>query len=140
MRLQALVTALAFLGIPVAASAGQTPSPEGAKSHIISPKDGATVRSPVVVQLGLKGMGVAPADVEWPDTGHHHILINISKLPDPDTKIPKDDQHIHRGGGQTEAVLDLAPGTYTLRSVLGDHRHLLHNPPVFSDLITITVE
>ena len=46
----------------------------------------------------------------------------------------------HFGGGQTEAVLEFDPGTYTLQLVLGDQYHIPHNPPVISTPITITVE
>ncbi len=140
MRLKALVAGLACLAVPMTALAGNTPSPEGANAYIISPRDGATVSSPVLVQLGLKGMGIAPALVEWPNTGHHHILINVSEPPPLDQKIQKDDNHIHLGGGQTETLLELAPGTYTLRTVFGDHEHIPHNPPVMSNIVTITVQ
>ena len=32
------------------------------------------------------------------------------------------------------------PGQHTLRLLLGDHLHIPHDPPVTSDVITITVE
>ena len=44
------------------------------------------------------------------------------------------------GKGQTETTLDLAPGTHTLQLVMGDKDHIPHNAPVFSEVITITVE
>jgi hypothetical protein len=28
------------------------------------------------LHFGLRGMGVAPAGVDVPNTGHHHLLIN----------------------------------------------------------------
>jgi hypothetical protein len=37
-------------------------------------------------------------------------------------------------------TLDLAPGTHTLQLVMGDLNHVPHNPPVVSEVITITVE
>ena len=43
-------------------------------------------------------------------------------------------------GGQTETTVELAPGKHTLQLVLGDKDHIPHNPPVTSDVITITVE
>ena len=67
-RTASILLALAIaLGAPlllasdVPMQADVTPSPEGAGLEIISPKDGDTVTSPVVVQFGLAGMGVAPA-------------------------------------------------------------------------------
>ena len=54
--------------------------------------------------------------------------------------ILADENNIHYGKGQTEATLELAPGKHTLQLVLGDMNHIPHNPPVVSDVITITVE
>lgn len=109
-------------------------------------EDGASVTSPLKVVFGLSGMGVAPAGVEREMTGHHHVLINRAPWgegPDDaemaETGLAADDAHVHFGGGQTEAMLDLAPGTYTLQLVLGDAFHVPHDPPVVSEQITITV-
>ncbi|MEL7448141.1 MAG: DUF4399 domain-containing protein [Pseudomonadota bacterium] len=114
------------------------PKPE-AEVYIVQPADGATVSSPVRVVFGLKGMGVAPAGVEREGTGHHHLLIDTC-LPDLDRPIPADDKHRHFGGGQTETLLELAPGKHTLTLLLADHRHVPHDPAVYSKTIEITVE
>jgi hypothetical protein len=42
---------------------------------------------------------------------------------DPGQVIPKDDQHVHLGQGQTEASLPLAPGQHTLCVQAGDGAH-----------------
>jgi hypothetical protein len=84
-------------------------------------------------------MGVAPAGVTSDHTGHHHLLIDTD-LPDLDLPVPADDQHIHFGMGQTETIIDLAPGQHTLQLLLGDFAHRPHSPPVISEKITITVE
>jgi hypothetical protein len=131
-----LSTLLAMLA--ATASAEPTTSPEAAAAYIISPTDGAEVSSPVTVQFGLRGMGVAPAGTPAPNTGHHHLIID-SELPPLDKPVPKDAKHIHFGGGQTEVTLELAPGTHTLQLLLGDHLHVPHHPPVTSEKITITV-
>ncbi len=118
----------------------RTAAPEGAAVYIISPEDGATVSNPVTVRFGLQGMGVAPAGVEHDNTGHHHLLINVA--PDEialDAPLPADDRHRHFGAGQTEATLDLPSGTHTLMLLLGDHFHVPHDPPIMSDVVTITV-
>jgi hypothetical protein len=116
-----------------------TPAPEGAQVYLISPTDGATVTSPLTVRFGLVGMGVAPAGVRNPLAGHHHLIID-APTPAANAAIPKDEQHRHFGGGQTEVELELASGSHTLQLVLGDHIHVPHNPPVASATITITVE
>lgn len=130
-----------------AAFAGDTPSPEDARVYFGNLEDGATISGPVTVVFGLSGMGVAPAGTEKENTGHHHLFLNRPPLGemegDEDTiayGIPGDDNHIHYGGGQTEATLELAPGTHTLQLVLGDLNHVPHNPVVKSEVITINVE
>lgn len=115
------------------------PSPAGAKVYFIEPKNGAEVSGPVTVKFGLTGMGVAPAGIEKKDTGHHHILVN-QKLADYKAPMPADDKHRHFGLGQTETVLTLPPGKHTLQLVVGDHNHIPHNPPIESEVITITVK
>lgn len=146
-RLPVLLAALALSAPAVAQthSHGQgaterTPAPAGAEVYIVSPADGATVASPVRVVFGLRGMGVAPAGVDVPDTGHHHLLINVAlEELNLNEGVPTDERHRHFGRGQTEAVIDLPPGTHTLMLVLGDHFHVPHDPPVISAPITITV-
>jgi len=109
-------------------------------AYIVSPADGAVVSSPVTVVFGLSGgYGVAPAGVVKDNTGHHHLLIDTG-LPDLDKPIPKDEHHVHFGGGQTETTIELAPGKHTLQLLLGDFAHVPQKPPITSPPITITVE
>ena len=109
-------------------------------AYIVSPANGATVKSPVTVVFGLRApWGVAPAGIQIEGTGHHHLLVD-APLPDLSKPIPKDDQHIHFGKGQTETVLKLAPGKHTLQLLLGDFAHMPHQTPVKSEVVTITVE
>ncbi len=122
-----------------AAIACAAPAPEGAELYFISPADGDTLASPVTVRFGLRGMGVAPAGHEAPNTGHHHLLIDMEELPPLDLPLPQSDQVRHFGGGQTETDVVLEPGVHTLQLVLGDHAHTPHEPPVMSARITITV-
>jgi hypothetical protein len=129
------------------ALAGETPAPDGAKVYFVGLEDGATVSSPLTVHFGLSGMGVAPAGTEKENTGHHHLLIDRPPLGEGEDgadevnwAVPSDDNHLHFGGGQTEVTIELAPGSHTLQLVLGDASHVPHNPPVASDVITITVE
>lgn len=125
----------------------QSMSTEGAMAYIVSPVDGTTVSSPVTVVFGLSGMGVAPAGTEKDGTGHHHLLIDRPPFgqgeygaEEFELALPADDNHKHFGGGQTQVSIDLTPGSHTLQLVLGDAGHVPHDPPVMSDVITITVE
>jgi hypothetical protein len=108
--------------------------------YFIAPIDGAKLTSPITIQFGLKGMGVAPAGVDRPNTGHHHLLINLTELPDMTSSLPATDNIKHFGGGQTETTLELPKGTHTLQLLLGDYAHVPHKVPVMSEKITITIE
>lgn len=112
---------------------------ESAELYFVSPADGAVVTNPVTVVFGLRGFGVAPAGVVKDNTGHHHLLID-TQLEDMSAPIPNDAGHRHFGGGQTETMVELAPGQHTLQLVLGNFAHIPHNPPIVSERITITVE
>ena len=126
---------------PAAATAARTPSPPGAEVYIISPKDGARVKSPVRVQFGLSDkMGVAPAGVKFDNSGHHHLLIDTDAPANMSAPLPATDNIKHFGKGQTETSLTLPPGKHTLQLLLGDQNHVPHDPPVISKKITITVE
>lgn len=111
-----------------------------ARVFIAEPADGAVVTSPVTVKFGLENMIVIPAGVAHPNSGHHHLLVDVEKLPDLSLPIPADVRHIHFGKGQKETTLELAPGTHTLQLLMGDHLHRPHDKPVLSEKITITVK
>ena len=132
-----LLPLMAFL---LAAITSSPSLADQARAYIIAPADGAVVSSPVTVVFGLSGMGVAPAGTDRANTGHHHLLIDVAELPPLDQPIPSDQHHRHFGGGQTEVTLELAPGQHTLQLLLGDMKHVPHNPPVLSEKITITVK
>jgi hypothetical protein len=118
---------------------GRTPAPVGSYAYIGWPNDRTVIRSTRFrIWFGLRGMGVAPAETDTPNTGHHHVLID-SPLPPLDEPIPNDKKHLHFGKGQTEAVIELPPGTHTLQLLLGDAHHIPFDPPVMSKKITVTV-
>lgn len=138
-RLAAALFAALLLPLPLAAQE-RSPAPSGAEAYIIEPADGAVVQSPLTVRFGLRGMGVAPAGIEFAHTGHHHLLVDVEELPPLDQPIPADDRHIHFGKGQTEVSIELTPGRHSLQLLLGDHLHRPHDPPVLSPRIHVTVE
>ena len=130
---------LSLVGATSAVAQDRTPSSADAVVYIISPADGDSVSSPVLVQFGLDGMTVERAGVEKEGRGHHHLLVD-AEPPSMDEPIPADKNYIHFGGGQTEVEIELPPGEHTLQLLLGDHNHIPHDPPVLSEPITITVE
>ena len=115
-------------------------SPSNAEVYFISPKDGDTVSTKFIIQFGLKNMGVAPAGIVVKNTGHHHLLIDVQRLPSLEEPLPNNSNIRHFGAGQTEAVLEIPRGEHTLQLLLGNHAHVPHEPPIISEKITITVE
>jgi hypothetical protein len=110
-------------------------------AYFVNLRDGQEVTSPFRVVFGLYGLGVAPAGIDKPDTGHHHLLVDTEIAADKmGEMIPKDDKHLHFGGGQTETVLTLPPGPHTLMLVVGDKDHTPLQPAVASAKITVVVK
>ncbi|MBV6423376.1 MAG: hypothetical protein NAOJABEB_01167 [Steroidobacteraceae bacterium] len=133
-------TLMLLAAAAVCAAEPRTPSPTGAEVYIQTPVDGATVKGPVTVRFGLKGMGVAPAGIKFDNTGHHHLLIDTDVPADLSVPLPATDKIVHFGKGQTETTITLPPGRHTLQLVLGDYLHIPHDPPLVSKKITITVK
>ncbi len=122
-----------------AALAQDTPAPAGAKVYFINLHQGSHVTSPFLVQFGLSGMGIAPAGVDFENTGHHHLLIDTA-APAKGEAIPMDDAHRHFGKGQTEAMISLPPGQHMLQLVVGDKSHFPLVPSVASEKILVIVD
>lgn len=115
------------------------PAPAHATAYIIWPTDGAVIPGGKFwLRMGLSGAGIAPAGVSFPNTGHHHLIVDAD-LPPLDQPIPNDKNHLHFGAGQTEVRIELPPGKHTLQLLLGDADHMPQNPPIISKKITITV-
>jgi len=142
LKLLALPILILLPALAPAQGLERTSAPEDARVYFIAPDHGATVTSPVTVRFGLEGMGVAPAGIDQEKTGHHHLLIDVdeSNMPAMDMPLPTTDHVVHFGGGQTEVDIELEAGEHTLQLLLGDHRHVPHDPAVMSEKITVTVE
>ena len=143
MRTLALAALLFAVATTAAVAADDHYWPADAKAYIISPRNGAKVRSPVTVLFGLKGLGVAPAGVKFANTGHFHLLVDADLPGDLSVPLPSTEKILHFGKGQTEVTLDsskLPPGKHTLQLVMGDESHIPHSPALASKTITITVE
>ncbi|HEY1392996.1 MAG TPA: DUF4399 domain-containing protein [Methylibium sp.] len=100
-------------------------------------KDGDRIETPYLLKFGLSRYGLAPIVKAVPNTGHHHLLVNRELPLDFGKPLPFDEHYIHFGKGQMEKVLTFPPGTYTLRLLLADHRHIPYF--VYSKPMTITV-
>lgn len=126
-----VVTLLAALALSAAAQAAtehpwvssplRTPQPE---SYFTNLKDGASIETPFLLKFGVTRYGIASIDKPVPKTGHHHLLVNRDLPLDFTQPLPFNDQYIHFGRGQIETVLTFKPGTYTLRLLLADDKHI----------------
>ena len=115
------------------------PEPEPTRRVFFSsPEDGATVKSPVHIEFGVEGMEVKPAGEIVEGTGHHHLIVGPAGVPEGEV-VPADETHIHYGGGQTEADVELPPGEHKLTMQFADGAHASFGK-VMAATITITVE
>ena len=124
---------------PVPVGLARSASVDGASVFFITPEDGSAVGNPIHIEFGIAGMEVVKAGDNQPNSGHHHLLIDVG-LPAVNLPIPADEHHIHFGDGSTVTDISLAPGEHTLQMLLGDYLHIPHEPPLVSEVITITVE
>lgn len=99
------------------------PVPNGAKVYFISPKNRATVTSPLEIEMGVNGMKVEPAGAVVARVGHHHLIIDAGNYVEKGIVIPKNESHIHFGNGQTKATIKLLPGTHRLTLQFADGIH-----------------
>lgn len=97
-----------------------------AEAYFTNLQPGAKIETPFLATFGLSGgWGLAPITKPVAGkTGHHHLLINRDLPLDFKQPLPFNEQYIHFGKGQMESVLNLSPGSYTLRLVLADEKHI----------------
>jgi len=141
--LSRVALASVLMGASVMATAAglpTTPAPKDAEVLIVSPADGATVDKTFTVKFGAKNVAIAPAGDQTANTGHHHLLIDVDKLPAAAMPIPADANHVHFGKGQVETEVTLTPGKHTLQLELGDKNHVPFEPAVVSKKITVNVK
>lgn len=129
-----------------AAAAVELPAiPPGAKIAFGAPTDGMRIEGAVVdgkiglpVKMSATGIAIKPAGPVEAGSGHHHILVDTAADIPAGTIVPKDEQHLHFGKGEQEAVLQLSPGEHTLTLQLADGIHRSYGPELAAK-IKITV-
>ena len=109
----------------------------GPSVTIAEPFNGQTVKSPFKVRFVVTGMTVAKVGDMTANTGHHHLLINKDAIP-ATVVIPTDEEHIHFGQWQTEAMVSLKPGTYRLTAQFANGAHQSYGQAL-SHTITVAV-
>ncbi len=143
MRIKLLAILILPVTLLITTLASAHTPPANARIFFIGIEDGAVVKSPFKVKFGIEGFGITPAGTTGKirhTAGHHHLLVDVDRLPDMDAPIPRDEHHLHFDKGETETMLDLPPGTHSLQLLLGDEEHEPQDPPLISKKISITVE
>ncbi|KIZ01148.1 hypothetical protein MNEG_6815 [Monoraphidium neglectum] len=118
------------------------PAPSLASVTFLNVDNGATVSSPVHLELAVKGYDVWPAsEGVVPGTGHFHVIVDRAsseKLEEGDV-IPFDATHLHYGKGQVSVDVPLTPGKHTLTLQFANALHESYGEAERED-ISITVQ
>ena len=113
-------------------------APAQARVRWLQPKDGEVVPSPVRVVAQVEGMTLAPAGTLDSGTGHLHVLVDVAASTSG-APIAPDAQHLDLGEGEVAGDVELPLGSHRLQLVLGDGLHVPFEPPVESEIISVTV-
>ncbi len=112
---------------------------KGQNIEIVSPQQGAVVRSPVTVTFQAKGVKIKPAGVDKHDSGHFHLLIDQAVDATVDEPMQPSRKHLRLIEGEMKTVLELNPGRHTLQLVVADEEHTPFENLV-SPMVTIQVK
>ena len=107
--------------------------------EFVSPKDGATLKSPFTVEMKVVGkkLNIASEKADDKTLGHHHIVVDGGAIPAGQV-IPADATHIHFGKAQTSTELNLPPGDHKLTLQFADGAHRSYGEAM-SKTITVHV-
>jgi hypothetical protein len=115
------------------------PDPNAPRVFFTNIEDGATVKSPVLLQWGAQNFTIEPAGEVHPNAGHLHVIINNPCVPAGEI-VPQDVMYLHFGKAQMEIELGLQPGEYTLCLQAADGAHTALAGDGMTQVIEITVE
>lgn len=119
----------------------RTMAPEGAEVMFLNIEDGASLVSPIHVEMGIMGMNVEPAGTIIEGSGHHHLLINNPNgYLERGVSVPMNATNIHFGKGQTEYDLTLEPGEYSLTLQFANGYHESYGKPLSKTIFVNVVE
>ncbi len=99
----------------------------GGRVFFATPKDGASVKSPVAFEFGSDMFTIAavpPGDVTEvrAGTGHYHLGTDTDCLP-AGSVIPKANPWVHFGDGKNVIEMQLTPGPHKMSVQAGDDKH-----------------
>ncbi len=106
------------------ASPKNSDSGTNARVFLEWPEDGSTLFANQKLRFGLSNLKLVPAgsELENPNAGHHHLLIDQGPMPKGQT-IPMSPKHIHFGKAQVTGAAPMTPGEHqvTLQFANGAH-------------------
>ncbi len=140
-QIAVLILLVAACTAPTSSQSGEEVTREEESADgvsFVNIKDGATITSPFVLEMGVEGMLLEPKGAPRSGFGHHHLLVNDDFTP-AGTVIVADQTHIHYGGGQTSDSVSLDPGNYTLTLQFADGMHVSYGEK-WSKTINVTIE
>ena len=126
-----------------APAAAPPPAASGPRVFFAEPKDGATVKGPLVhLKFGAENvmiMAVPPDPVTQvrPGVGHYHVGYDTDCLPSGTEIVKGTPTWIHFGKGDDQMDMQMPPGQHKLALELGDDKHV--TTPGTCQQITITV-
>jgi hypothetical protein len=121
----ASLAAIAFSGM----SAPSIVSAEGKpRIFFVSPKNGASVKSPVHLEFGIENYTISPVPdgtvtTARPGVGHFHVGIDVGCLKPGETIVKGTPSWVHFGKGDAKFDTQLSPGKHKLALQLGDDLH-----------------
>lgn len=123
--------ALAALGVAAVYGMSAVTSVEAQgkpRIFFVSPKNGATVKSPVKLTFGIENYTIAAVpegDVKTarPGVGHYHVGVDTGCLKPGETIVKGTPSWIHFGKGDSVIDMQLTPGKHRLALQLGDDLH-----------------
>jgi hypothetical protein len=99
------------------------------------PSEGADVAGGVELAMTADGITIEEAGEVHDDAGHFHVVADEGCVAEGEA-VPRDADHVHFGGGQSEGTIYLAPGEHELCLQVGDGAHVALAP---SDTVTVRV-
>src|SRR5204862_6650409 len=107
----ATFAAAAFVGV----SASSVSAAGKPRIFFISPKNGASVKSPVHLEFGIENYKIAPVPdgtvtTARPGVGHFHLGIDVGCVKTGETIVKGTPSWVHFGKGDAKFDAQLAPG------------------------------
>ncbi|MGK2949041.1 MAG: DUF4399 domain-containing protein [Acidimicrobiales bacterium] len=121
-RLAAVAVAMPLV-LALAACGDDTDDADAPAVSFTEPGDGAAVAGGVTLAMTAEGITIEEAGEVNDGAGHFHVIADAGCVA-AGAAVPRDADHVHLGGGQSEGTIYLEPGTHDLCLQVGDGAHL----------------